>query len=368
MPFEQSEKNTSGLQIEELRVELGRKVVLNGVSLFQETGSYACLLGESGSGKSTLLAAIAGLLRPQKGTIKIFGQLISNKEYSLAPEKREIGMVFQDAALWPHLSILENVIYPLKARRLPCDRKRAQALLERMSIPSSAIKRRPHELSGGEQQRVAVARAIIAKPRIVLLDEPLSALDHGVREDLREFLHTLFREEGITALHVTHDPGEAFYLGQRVGVLHNGRLEQWATPEILYRQPLNINVARLGGLVRAIQVQILSHQGNLALIQWHDRRFLVPAAQSLNGATRATLLLRPDDIEIDTADSDDAIAIATHAHWHDGRYLLALRSPTGEEFLGYSRQGSLGTRNWKLRPHHGWCIPQTTAKQKEVFS
>ncbi len=365
MPFERPEKDIYGLQIEELRIELGGKAVLDGVSLFQETGSYACLLGESGSGKSTLLAAIAGLLRPQKGTITIFGQLVSSPERSLAPEQRDLGMVFQDAALWPHLSILENVLFPLKARRLPRDRQRVQALLERMGIPAAASKRRPHELSGGQQQRVAIARAIIAKPRIVLLDEPLSALDHGVQENLREFLHSLFREEGITALHVTHDPDEAFYLGQRVGVLHDGRLQQWDTPEGLYQQPSNIHVARLGGPVRAIQVAILSHRSNVALIQWQDQRFQVPAAPSLQGATRAILLLRPDDLEIDTSDSDGAIATVHQAHWHDGRYLLALRSPDGQEFLGYSRQGSLGPRHWKLRPHHGWCIPQITATQKE---
>ncbi len=365
MPFKGPTQDHFGLQIEELRVELGGKVVLDGVSLCQESGSYACLLGESGSGKSTLLAAIAGLLRSQKGTISICGQLVSSPKQSLAPERRQLGMVFQDAALWPHLSILENVLYPLKARRLPRDRRQVLALLERMGIPPAASKRKPHELSGGQQQRVAIARAIIAKPRIVLLDEPLSALDHGVRENLREFLHSLFREEGITALHVTHDPVEAFYLGQRVGVLHNGILEQWDTPERLYQQPANLHVARLGGSVRAISIEVLSLQDNVALVQWGNQRFLVPAAPGLQSASRAILLLRPDDLEIDTSDSGAAIATAYHAYWHDGRYLLALRSPDGQEFLGYSRKGSVGPRQWKLRPHQGWCIPQTTATQKE---
>ncbi|MEY2340873.1 ABC transporter ATP-binding protein [Acidithiobacillus sp. IBUN Pt1247-S3] len=367
MPSEVQTQSTIGLDIQGLSVELGGRPILAGVSLQQESGSYACLLGESGSGKSTLLAAIAGLLRPQRGHIEICGQAVSNDRTWLAPEKRGIGMVFQDAALWPHLSILENVLYPLRARGLPRDRNRAHALLERMGIPAAAAKRRPHELSGGQQQRVAIARAIIAMPRIVLLDEPLSALDHGVRENLREFLHGLFREEGITALHVTHDPGEAFYLGQRVGVLNAGHLEQWDTPEGLYQRPASLTVARLGGSVRGIQVPVLEHRGNSALLLWEGQRLQVPATSALNGATRATLLLRPSDIEIDTSEiGDGAKAEARHAHWHDGRYLLALRSTDGQELLAFSRDGSLGPRTWKLRPQHGWCIPQTATKQEEL--
>lgn len=366
MPSEAVLPAEIGLEVEKLGIELGGRPVLREVSLRQERGSYACLLGESGSGKSTLLAAIAGLLRPQQGSIRLCGETVAAPGVWLAPERRQIGMVFQDAALWPHLSILDNVLYPLRARRLPVDRKRAQALLERMGIPVAAIKRRPHELSGGQQQRVAIARAIIANPRIVLLDEPLSALDHGVRENLREFLHGVFRDEGITALHVTHDPGEAFYLGQRVGVLHNGRLEQWDSPEGLYQQPASFAVAKLGGAVRAVQVPVLEQQAGHALLLWEGQRLTVPAARSLHGASRATLLLRPGDIEVDDIDpSQGARADVRHAHWHDGRYLLALQSSDGQELLAYSRHGDLGPRPWKLRPQHGWCIPQTATTQEE---
>ncbi len=357
--------SAAGLSVQKLSVELGGRPVLADVSLEQESGSYACLLGESGSGKSTLLAAIAGLLRPQRGRIAIAGDTVGDERIWLAPEKRGIGMVFQDAALWPHLSVLDNVLYPLRARGLARDRTRAQALLERMAIPLAAAKRRPHELSGGQQQRVAIARAIIAKPRIVLLDEPLSALDHGVRENLREFLHGLFRDEGITALHVTHDPSEAFYLGAKVGVLNAGRLEQWDSPEALYQRPNSLIVARLGGSVRALQVPVLEHQREQALLHWEGQRLQVPAARTLNGATRATLLLRPGDIEIEPSDGAGATATVHHAHWHDGRYLLALQTSDGQEFLAYSRDGALGPRRWKIRQQHGWCIPQSTPATKE---
>ena len=354
-----------GLQIQSLRVELGGRAVLADVNLSQETGSYACLLGESGSGKSTLLATIAGLIRPQLGGISIHGQVLSEGKTFLPPERREIGMVFQDAALWPHLSILDNVLYPLRARRLPVDKSRALALLERMAIPTAAARRRPHELSGGQQQRVAIARAIIAKPRIVLLDEPLSALDHGVRENLREFLHGLFAEEGITALHVTHDPGEAFYLGRRVGVLNGGHLEQWDTPERLYQRPASLVVARLGGSVRAIQVPVQELRGQESVCPWEGRHWVVPAAPELQGASRATLLLRPGDVELDEAPAAAPEAQVRHTHWHDGQYLLTLQASDGQEFLAYSRQGGLGPRRWLLRQGHGWCIPvQSSANRR----
>ncbi|PKY10995.1 hypothetical protein B1757_06695 [Acidithiobacillus marinus] len=353
MPSELSE----GLQIQSLRVELGGRAVLADVNLCQETGTYACLLGESGSGKSTLLATIAGLIRPQQGKVSIHGQVVSKDKTFLPPERREIGMVFQDAALWPHMSILDNVLYPLRARRLAVEKSRAMALLERMAIPTAAARRRPHELSGGQQQRVAIARAIIAKPRIVLLDEPLSALDHGVRENLREFLHGLFAEEGITALHVTHDPGEAFYLGRRVGVLNGGHLEQWDTPERLYQQPASLVVARLGGSVRAIQVPVLESRDKEAVLQWEGQRWTVPAASELQSASQATLLLRPSDLELDEAPTAAPEAQVRHAHWHDGQYLLTLQASDGQEFLAYSRQGDLGPRRWQLRRGQGWCIP-----------
>ena len=365
-PKDAARPEQDGLAIANLEVDLNGCSILSGVQLTQAVGSYACLLGESGSGKSTLLATIAGLLHPHQGSIHIHGQSMGQGKRWLAPEKRQIGMVFQDAALWPHLSVLDNVLFPLRARGLPKDRQRALNLLERMGIPTATARRRPHELSGGQQQRVAIARAIIAKPRIVLLDEPLSALDHGVRENLREFLHHLFREEGITALHVTHDPDEAFYLGRHIGVLNNGCLEQWDSPETLYRRPASLTVARLGGTVRALQVPVLEHQDDAALLFWEGTRLRVPAARNLNGASLASLLLRPSDIELDPAAEEEGMtATARHAHWHDGQYLLTLQSRDGQEFLAHSRHGALGPRHWKLRSQHGWCIPHPSATSQE---
>jgi len=361
-----------GLVIDDLHVELGKKAILQGISLQHMAGSYACLLGESGSGKSTLLAVIAGLLRPGRGTIQLLGEPVAGPRQSLPAEKRRVGMVFQDAALWPHMTILENVLFPLRARRLPTESKPAVALLERMGIAAHLYKRRPHELSGGQKQRVAIARAIIAKPRIVLMDEPLSALDHSIREDLRTFLHSLFREEGITALHVTHDPEEAFFLGSRVGVLHAGRLVQWDTPERLYQQPQTVEVAGLSGSMRAVRVEILERCGSSRRLHWAGREFVVPSSDTVPDHGTASLILRPEDFDLDrssqgevTVSGCSAFAVVKHAHWAHGRYVLVCAAPDGQEFLASSAHNELGPRPWQLRPGHGWCLPHSSANKKE---
>jgi len=354
------------LAVRGLDLRFGRRMVLRDVSLDLEDGQYACLLGESGSGKSTLLAAIAGLLKPQSGSIQLRGEAVFTAGgRSLPPEKRGIGMVFQDAALWPHLRIIDNVLFPLRARRLFADRDRAITLLEKMNIPASAATRKPHELSGGQRQRVAIARAIIARPRLVLLDEPLSAVDQGVREEIRHFLRTLFREEGIAALHVTHDPGEAFYLGQHVGVLSEGRLEQWNHPEYLYRFPASINVARLSGFVRSVPTKVISCAKGLAEIQIENQHLHVPAAPALRAGSSGLLLLRPEDIDSDSPDGAVFKAQVTHAHWSEGRYLVQIKTPDGHELLSYSNNGSIGPRRWGLVRNHGWCIPAKTIATQE---
>ncbi len=354
------------LSVQGLDVRFGTQAVLKQVNLDLEDGRYACLLGESGSGKSTLLAAIAGLIKPQAGSIRLHGQAVfSAGSTALPPEKRGIGMVFQDAALWPHLRVIDNVLFPLRAQRLPVDRDRAMRLLEKMNIPTAAAKRKPHELSGGQRQRVAIARAIIARPRLVLLDEPLSAVDQGVREEIRYFLRTLFQEEGIAALHVTHDPAEAFYLGQHVGVLHNGHLEQWDRPETLFRFPASAHVARLSGSVRSLPVQVLSCRNGSAEVAVGNHQILqVPAADGLREGMPGLLLLRPGDVDCDSPEATLS-ATATHAHWNDGRYLVQLEGFDGHELLSYSRHGHLGPRHWQIYQNHGWCIPANTSATQE---
>lgn len=207
-------------------------------------GEVLALLGPSGSGKSTLLKLVAGLLSPDRGFVRFRGQDLT----PLPPERRGVGFLFQDYALFPHLTVAENIAFGLVEARWSRKEQemRVRELLERMELTPHAAKR-PQELSGGEQQRVALARALAPKPRLLLLDEPLGALDLRLREELLFFLRRTLRAEGITTLVVTHDQGEAFLLAHRVAVLRQGRLVQIDPPEEVYARPKDTWTARFLG-------------------------------------------------------------------------------------------------------------------------
>jgi iron(III) transport system ATP-binding protein len=227
----------------------GSVAALAGIDLDVEPGQFLVLLGPSGSGKSTLIRSLAGIERLDAGQVRLSGQLAADGRRHLAPERRNLAMVFQDYALWPHLTVLGNVGYALRRRRLSADTAlgRVHAALERVGLSGLAA-RYPHELSGGEQQRVALARAVVAEPQLLLFDEPLSNLDADLRERLRVEIATLARESGATAVYITHDQTEAFALADKIGVLDHGELLQLAAPEDVYRRPATPFVARFTGV------------------------------------------------------------------------------------------------------------------------
>jgi ABC-type Fe3+/spermidine/putrescine transport system ATPase subunit len=233
------------LQIRKLSHRYGDTPALQAVSLDAARSEILALLGPSGSGKSTLLAAIAGIVTPQDGEILVDGRNILDSP----PEARGLGMVFQDYALWPHLTVAQNVAFPLRARSYPSGEIiiQVEKALRRVGLEGFE-KRRPHQLSGGQQQRVALARAIVAQVRLLLLDEPLSALDPATRSTIRGELADILRNLDLTTLIVTHDREEAFELAHRVAVLVNGRVQQHAAPEQIYERPANVTVARFMGL------------------------------------------------------------------------------------------------------------------------
>ncbi|NNN01154.1 MAG: ABC transporter ATP-binding protein [Acidimicrobiaceae bacterium] len=250
------------VQVEQLRKEFGDKVALDGIDLAIEPGSFLVLLGPSGSGKTTMLRCLAGIERPSEGTIFIGEQVVVGPKVFVQPEKRGLAMVFQDYALWPHLSVKKNVAFPLhNSTRTKAERDRLVGdLLERVGITSLAD-RFPNQLSGGEQQRVALARALAAEVGLILFDEPLSNLDADRREQLRIEIATLTRESGSTAVYITHDQSEAFALADKVGVLNQGRLIQLDTPEAIYRHPKNAFVARFTGIAGEFPVATLRECG-----------------------------------------------------------------------------------------------------------
>ncbi|MFA7679939.1 MAG: ABC transporter ATP-binding protein [Pigmentiphaga sp.] len=244
--------------LENIVQRYGSTTVLNQLSLSLERGKVLALLGPSGCGKTTLLKLLAGLNQPTEGQVWIGGRMVAGPRTFVPPEKRELGMVFQDYALWPHMTVLENVAFPLAVRKVErtARKKRAQETLELVGLGHLGD-RTPGQLSGGQQQRVALARAVVAKPRLLLFDEPLSNLDRDLRENLCSEIGMLLHELGTTAVYVTHDHEEAFSLADDVAVMRAGRIEQLAAPADLIHRPASVTVAeflKLGSIQPAKKI------------------------------------------------------------------------------------------------------------------
>ncbi|HIF88473.1 MAG TPA: ABC transporter ATP-binding protein, partial [Candidatus Thioglobus sp.] len=222
------------LRTRNVRKTYGSVVALEAASIEMQEGEFLTLLGPSGSGKTTLLMAIAGLNNPDSGDIWIDGKLAN----FLPPFKRDLGMVFQNYALFPHMNIFDNIAFPLRMRKMPMAliRKEVARVLEIVELDHVA-KRFPRELSGGQQQRIALARCFVYKPSIILMDEPLGALDKKLRETLQREIKQLHENLGITVLYVTHDQEEAMVMSDRICVMNDGSIDQIGTPNELYFQP-----------------------------------------------------------------------------------------------------------------------------------
>ncbi len=308
---------TIALSITDVEVTLGASHVLKGVSLDVQPGEFVTLLGASGSGKSTLLNVIAGLQSVDAGHVAFDGQNVER----LAPQKRNVGVVFQSYALFPHLSIGENVAFPLSAARRPRAERRAVAeeMLALVQLPGMAD-RSPASLSGGQRQRVALARALAANPGILLLDEPMAALDKQLREQMQVEITRIQRQVGITTVSVTHDQTEALTMSDRVAIMHEGRLVQVATPEDLYRRPVNAYVASFLGEANLLPVS------DGALID-----------DSTGQIVDATAVLRPEDMTV-LAPGEAATAWAVEGtvrlvSFQGSRYRLELTTAYGRKVV-----------------------------------
>ena len=266
------------LSVEGLSRAFAGRVAVDGVSLEVRRGEILALLGPSGSGKTTTLRLLAGFETPDAGRIAVDGEDVTG----LRPEARRFGMVFQHYALFPHLDVGENVAFGLARRGAARERRVAEALA--MVDLAGAERRAVSELSGGQQQRVALARSLAPEPRVLLLDEPLSNLDPSLRERTRRELRGAIRRAGITTVFVTHEQEEAFDLGDRVAVLHAGRLEQVGTPDELYESPATAFVARFIGRTSAIPGALAGGAADsTALVRPEELRFVADAGAALQG-------------------------------------------------------------------------------------
>jgi iron(III) transport system ATP-binding protein len=314
------------LAVEGLACRAGGTRVVDGVRFALAAGELAALLGPSGCGKTTTLRAIAGFHEADAGRVLLRGELVAGDGAALPPERRGIGFVFQDLALFPHLDVAGNVGFGL--HRLPrADRAARVAETLRLFELEGLAARRPHELSGGQQQRVALARALAPRPPLLLLDEPFSSLDARLRARLRGELRALLKSLGVAALLVTHDQDEAFAFADRIGVMRAGRVEQWDTPYAIYHRPATPFVAGFVGGGRLLRGTPRADGGiDTAL------GVLRPVA-ALPGAKAVDVLVRPDDLRPDPDGPLRAVVVDAAFRGADTLYRLRLRDGSEVEAL-----------------------------------
>ena len=373
---------TQAADIELARVtkRFANLVAVDDIDLKIPGGTYCCLLGPSGCGKTTILRMIAGHEEPTRGIIRIGGDDV----LGLPPVRRGTAMMFQSYALFPHMTVLDNVAYNLRMRGVGKAERRARArkMLDKVQLGPLA-ERMPAQLSGGQQQRVALARAIITNPRVLLLDEPLSALDEYLRLQMRSELRRLQRELGITFVHVTHTQLEAIAVADRVVVMDQGRIEQAAAPEVIYATPESAYVARFMGGHNVLSGRLAQHAGGVAVLA-NDKgqRFEVAMAGGLAApGDPVNVSIRRDRVALQNGAAAGAgvnqVSGTVYAIEYQGAYVkVTMRIAGDEEFVAYLRDdqflsapvriGDAATASWQrddlhlLRADLGRAAPEVS--------
>ena len=364
---------TAMVELSHLRKHFGPELAVNDVNLSVKQGEFVTLLGPSGCGKTTTLRCVAGLERPDGGEIRIGGDIVAAPERGihLYPEERNIGMVFQSYAVWPHMTVFDNVAYGLRVRRAPAPaiKERTTRALELVGLPHLAG-RYATKLSGGQRQRVALARAIVYEPRVILFDEPLSNLDAKLREQMRVELVRLQHEVGITSIYVTHDQSEALVMSDRVVVMNNGVIQQIGDPQTIYAQPANTFVANFIGVANLMHGAFVGRSGELCEIDIDLGEGRSPLRlKALGGAgaaagQRVTLSVRPEDIAIDFEKKAAANGNAFEGVVIDTVYLgnqLECRVKVGRHEIGIQTDHTeqiapAQTVYLSFKPDHGLCL------------
>src|SRR5437870_1343352 len=304
--------DVAGIQIERVTKRFGAVTAVRDLSLEIRDREFVTLLGPSGCGKTTLLRLIAGLMSPDEGVIRVGARTLSTPAGVVSPERRGMGMVFQNYAVWPHRTVYQNVAFGLEVRKVGRAETRARVARVLELVNLAGLERRyPSELSGGQQQRVALARSLVVEPGILLLDEPLSNLDAKLRERMRWELKELQRRTGITFVYVTHDQSEAMALSDRIAVIHGGEMMQLGAPRMVYTQPANRIVADFMGLVNLVRGRVVRAGGDDSVVAVGDEHpigaVLPPGAVS---GQAVLVAIRPESLRL-TSPASAAEALGT---------------------------------------------------------
>jgi putative spermidine/putrescine transport system ATP-binding protein len=349
---------TEYLKLDGLEKRLGDAAVTRGVTLSVGSSEIVALLGPSGSGKTTILRLVAGFETPDAGAIRLDGEDVTR----LPPQRRNFGMVFQHYALFPHMTAGGNVAFGLESRGLPAEEIRRRVAESLASVELAGFEKRPvTQLSGGQQQRVALARALAPRPRVLLLDEPLSNLDPALREKTRREVKRLIRSTGITTLFVTHEQEEAFDLGDRVAVLNRGRLEQVGSPRDLYESPATRFVATFIG--RASVLSATWRDGGRALLPG-DAVWPAIAEAGLAPGDPIDLVARPEGLSLSTSASENALPGRVSGSRFAGRvayFDVALFDDASVEVLA-SPDAAFPGQSVYVRPLEGGPTPRAYRK------
>ena len=319
------------LEVQELHLSYDGQEAVRGVSFSLQRGTIGCLLGPSGCGKTTVLRCIAGFEAPAAGRILLNGKVVSSTEQSLPPEARRIGMVFQEHALFPHLTAADNISFGLINETDSQGRVKELATLTGIT---ELLEKYPHELSGGQQQRVALARALAPRPDLLLLDEPFSNLDTGLRERLSHELRDIIKASGATAILVTHDQYEAFAMADEIGVMREGRIEQWDIAYNLYHRPGNRFVANFVGQGVFLPAKVLGPKQieiELGVLDGDIPHACQVGCDVCGKGCLADVLLRPDDIIHDDAAPTQAEVM--HKAFRGAEILYTLKLASGRKVL-----------------------------------
>lgn len=342
------------LIVQNVSKKYNQQKVLENISFTMKEGEVLSILGPSGCGKSTLLQIVAGLQDLNDGEIRLNDQVISSKKYSASPETRGINMVFQDYALWPHLTVEKNIRYGLKMQKKPKEKRDAkvQFLLDLLQL-RGLENRYPSELSGGQQQRVAIARALATEPKLLLLDEPLSNLDMQLKFEMRNELSKLLKEFKTTALHVTHDPLEAYALADKILILRNGHIEQFGTPHEVRGNPASLWVAGLLGMTN--RVNGIAHSTNSIKIGDH----IIRAKGQLEKDERCVLVTGTETTTIHRQHVDNSFAgVISHIVYEGEKWRLIIETTDGSVTSLTEKIYEKGDKVWvEIHPEKAWIYP-----------